>query len=108
MRVLVIEDEPAVAAFVKKGLREAAYAVDVADDGQTGYRLAATREYDTIVLDLMLPGKDGFSIIRELRDESVETPILCLTARDTVDDRVQGLNFGADDYLAKPFSFSEL
>ncbi len=108
MRVLVIEDEPGVAAFVKRGLREASYAVDVADDGQTGYRLAATREYDTIVLDLMLPGKDGFTIIRDLREESVETPILCLTARDTVDDRVRGLNFGADDYLAKPFSFSEL
>ncbi len=108
MRVLVIEDEPGVAAFVKRGLREASYAVDVAADGQNGFRLAATGEYDTIVLDLMLPGKDGFSIIRELRDDAVETPILCLTARDSVDDRVRGLNLGADDYLAKPFSFSEL
>jgi len=108
MRVLVIEDEPGVAAFVKKGLREASYAVDVADDGQTGFRLAASREYDTIVLDLMLPGKDGFNIIRDLRHDEVTTPIICLTARDAVDDRVRGLNLGADDYLAKPFSFSEL
>ncbi len=108
MRILVIDDEPGVAAFVEKGLREASFAVDVARDGITGDHLARTEEYDLIVLDLMLPGKDGFSILRGLRERGVQTPIICLTARDAVDDRVKGLNLGADDYLSKPFSFSEL
>jgi len=108
VRILVIDDEPGVAAFVEKGLREASFAVDVARDGITGDHLARTEEYDLIVLDLMLPGKDGFSILRGLRERGVQTPIICLTARDAVDDRVKGLNLGADDYLSKPFSFSEL
>ena len=108
MRVLVIEDEPDVAGFVRKGLREASYAVDVSDNGIDGLRLACSSEYDVIVLDLMLPGKDGFTVLRELRSGGVRTPVICLTARDAVDDRVKGLDLGADDYLTKPFSFAEL
>lgn len=108
MRALVIEDEPGVARFVRQGLREAAFAVDVAENGPDGFDLAVTHDYDVIVLDLMLPGRDGFSILEELRRREVRTPVICLTARDAVDDRVRGLNLGADDYLSKPFSFSEL
>lgn len=108
MRVLVIEDEPDVAGFLRKGLREASYAVDVADNGIDGLHKAATESYDVIVLDLMLPGMDGFSVIREMRSRQVRTPVICLTARDAVDDRITGLDLGADDYLSKPFSFSEL
>jgi DNA-binding response OmpR family regulator len=108
MRILVIEDEPGVAAFIQKGLREAGYSVDLAGRGDEGYRLARNSTYDAIVLDLMLPGKSGFEILGDLRAHNVETPIICLTARDAVNDRVQGLNLGADDYLSKPFSFSEL
>ena len=108
MRVLVIEDEPGVASFLKKGLREASYAVDLADNGIDGLRMAVTATYDAIVLDLMLPGIDGFSILRDVRSRDIRTPVICLTARDAVDDRIKGLDLGADDYLAKPFSFSEL
>ncbi|MFH1416731.1 MAG: response regulator, partial [Planctomycetota bacterium] len=108
MRVLVIEDEPGVASFLKKGLSEASYAVDLADNGIDGSHLACTGHYDVIVLDLMLPGKDGFEILRDLREHAIPTAVICLTARDAVDDRVKGLDLGADDYLAKPFSFSEL
>lgn len=108
MRVLVIEDESGVAGFLKKGLREASYAVDVADNGVDGLHLASTETYDAIVLDLMLPGKDGFTLLRELRGKGCTTPIICLTARDAVTDRIKGLDLGADDYLSKPFSFSEL
>lgn len=108
MRVLVVEDEPGVAAFLKNGLREASYAVEVADNGSDGLHLAVIEEFDIIVLDLMLPGKDGFTILRELRSRHLRTPIICLTARDGVDDRIKGLDLGADDYLVKPFSFSEL
>ncbi len=108
MRVLVIEDEPGVASFLKKGLREASYAVDLTDNGVDGSHLARTESYDLILLDLMLPGKDGFAILRDLRTHGLSTPVICLTARDSVDDRVKGLDLGADDYLAKPFSFSEL
>ncbi len=108
MRALIIEDDPSVAAFLKKGLREAAYAVDVADNGIDGAHLACTESYDFIVLDLMLPGKDGFTVLRELRGRSIFTPVICLTARDAVDDRIRGLDLGADDYISKPFSFSEL
>lgn len=108
MRALVVEDDIGVANFVSKGLREASLAVDVARDGVRGSSLAMTESYDVIVLDLMLPGRDGFAVLRELRDRGVMTPVICLTARDAVDDRVRGLDFGADDYLAKPFSFSEL
>lgn len=108
MRVLIIEDEPGVSSFLRKGLREAAHVVDEADNGIDGLHLASTEPYDLIVLDLMLPGKDGFSVLKELRDKEVNTPVICLTARDAVDDRVRGLDLGADDYLSKPFSFSEL
>lgn len=108
MRVLIVEDDPGVAHFLKKGLREAAYAVDSADNGVDGGHLASTEHYDMIVLDLMLPGKDGFTILRELRSKDIHTPVICLTARDAVDDRIRGLDSGADDYLPKPFSFSEL
>jgi heavy metal response regulator len=108
MRVLVIEDEQSMAGFVKKGLSEASYAVDVAITGNDGFEMARNSHYDAIVLDLMLPGRDGFSILRGLRDSEITTPIICLTARDSVQDRVKGLDLGADDYLPKPFSFSEL
>lgn len=108
MRVLVIEDEAGVTGFLKQGLREASYAVDLADNGCDGSYLACTETYDVIVLDLMLPGKDGFTILREMRDKGIRTPVICLTARDSVSDRIRGLDFGADDYLSKPFSFSEL
>jgi len=108
MRVLVIEDEPGVASFIRQGLREAAFTVDVADNGDEGWHLAQTEHYDVIVLDLMLPGRDGFSILRDLRGSGRSVPVICLTARDEVEDRVRGLDLGADDYLAKPFSFSEL
>jgi heavy metal response regulator len=108
MRILVIEDEPGVAGFVKKGLREASYAVDVSNNGTDGFNLACSSQYDAIVLDLMLPEKDGFTLLHELRSRGVRTPVICLTARDAVDDRVKGLDLGADDYLTKPFSFAEL
>src|SRR5262249_1595370 len=108
VRVLLIEDDPGVAGFVKKGLREAAFAVDAVANGIEGFDLASSGAYDVIALDLMLPGRDGFSIIRGLRERDIATPVICLTARDTVDDRVRGLDVGADDYLSKPFSFSEL
>ncbi len=108
MRVLVIEDEPGVGGFVRKGLREASYAVDLSDNGTDGFNLACSKQYDVIVLDLMLPGKDGFTVLDELRSRGIRTPVICLTARDAVDDRVRGLDLGADDYLTKPFSFAEL
>lgn len=108
MRALVVEDEPGVAAFIEGCLRESSIAVDVANDGQAGLQLGTENPYDVIVLDLMLPIRDGFSVVRGLRAEGVQTPIICLTARDAVDDRVRGLDCGADDYLVKPFSPSEL
>lgn len=108
MRVLIIEDDQAVASFVRQGLREASFAVDWACDGVEGLHLASTEAYDAIVLDLMLPGMDGLSLLRNVRSRRIDTPIICLTARDTVNDRVDGLNAGADDYLPKPFSFTEL
>jgi heavy metal response regulator len=108
MRALVVEDENGVASFIERGLQEAAFAVDVAEDGETGLHLACSESYDVIVLDLMLPQRDGFSVLHALRDRGLATPVICLTARDGVDDRVRGLNLGADDYLVKPFSFVEL
>jgi heavy metal response regulator len=108
MRALVIEDDPGVASFLRKGLREAGFVVDAASNGLEGLSLAKAESYDVIILDLMLPGKDGFSVLQALRKDGVKTPVICLTARDRVDDRVRGLDLGADDYLAKPFSFSEL
>ena len=108
MRVLVVEDEPGIAKFIRQGLSEAGYVVDVAIDGEDGLNYALATEYDIIVLDILLPRMDGLRILKELRSRSVKTSVLLLTARDTVDDRVRGLDAGADDYLIKPFAFSEL
>lgn len=108
MRALVIEDEPGVSAFIEACLRESSMVVDTATDGDVGFRLAIQNLYDVIVLDLMLPMRDGFSVVRGIRAEGVKTPVICLTARDSVDDRVRGLDAGADDYLVTPFSPSEL
>lgn len=108
MRVLVVEDEPGIALFVRQGLSEAGYAVDVAGDGEEGLDYALAAEYDAIILDILLPRMDGLDVLRQVRDRGVMTPVLLLTARDAVEDRVQGLDAGADDYLVKPFAFSEL
>src|SRR4026208_726591 len=108
MRILLVEDEPRVARFVAKGLRERSYAVDIARDGESALYQTEINDYDLIILDVMLPGKDGFEVCRELRDRNVKTPVLMLTARDAVDDRVEGLDAGADDYLVKPFALREL
>ncbi len=108
MRILVIEDEDKVASFIKRGLEEERYAVDVAPDGDEGMALAELAPYDVIVLDLMLPGMNGFQILKRLRDEGVATPVIILTARNAVDDKIRGLDLGADDYLTKPFAFAEL
>jgi two-component system copper resistance phosphate regulon response regulator CusR len=108
MRILLVEDEPQVAAYLAKGLREDSYAVDVAGNGAAALHEAATNDYDLVILDVQLPLRDGFSVCRELRDDGVATPILMLTARDAVADRVNGLDAGADDYLTKPFDFNEL
>ncbi|HLE49481.1 MAG TPA: response regulator transcription factor [Patescibacteria group bacterium] len=108
MRILVIEDEHRIANSIKKGLTQESFAVDVSYDGEEGYDLASTEEYDVIILDLMLPKMDGVAICKSLRKEGVHTSILMLTAKSSVDDKVVGLNAGADDYLPKPFAFSEL
>ncbi|PYI98386.1 MAG: DNA-binding response regulator [Verrucomicrobia bacterium] len=108
MRILVVEDEKKTAAFLAKGLREAGFAVDVAVDGETGSELARTTKFDVLIVDIMLPYKDGWELVAELRRDGVRTPILFLTARDSVRDRVKGLELGADDYLVKPFAFTEL
>ena len=105
---MIVEDEKKVAGFIKKGLEEETYAVDVAYDGEEGFHLADMNQYDMIILDLMLPKMDGLEVLTRLRDKKVSTPILLLTAKDAVDDKVAGLNKGADDYLTKPFAFSEL
>lgn len=108
MRILIVEDERQIAAFLERGLKEEGYAIDVVYNGNDALDWAAAVEYDGIVLDVMLPGRDGFSVCRELRARGSKTPVLMLTARDTVDDRVTGLDIGADDYLVKPFAFKEL
>ena len=108
MRILLIEDEPEIAAVIRRGLEEARYTVDVAEDGATGLDLALRGSYSLIILDLMLPGIDGWQICQRLRARKNPVPILMLTARDAVDDRVRGLEMGADDYLPKPFAFREL
>jgi heavy metal response regulator len=108
MRILIVEDEKKVAAFIKKGLEEETYAVDVAYDGEEGLFLGLENQYDLIILDLMLPAIDGLEVLSRLRGNKVDTPILLLTAKDSVEDKVTGLNTGADDYLTKPFAFSEL
>ena len=108
MRLLVIEDEAKLSQYLHKGLGESGHVVDVAHDGVEGRRLATGGEYDLVLLDLMLPGVDGFGVLASLRAQSRYTPVLMLTARDKVEDRVRGLEQGADDYLVKPFAFSEL
>lgn len=108
MRILLVEDDERIASFVSKGLRENAYAVDIAPDGEEGLYLASINRYDAIILDVMLPVKDGFTVCRELRKDNIKTPVLMLTARDAIDDKIFGLDSGADDYLTKPFEFREL
>jgi DNA-binding response OmpR family regulator len=108
MRVLVIEDDSSISAFLAQGLRQAKFAVDVCADGITADQLLQRGHYDLIVLDMMLPRRDGLSVLRNLRNRGQQTPVICLTAKDTVDDRVAGLDAGADDYLVKPFSVAEL
>jgi len=108
VRLLLVEDEPQAARILAKGLREQAYAVDVAADGETACYLAGVSDYDAVILDVMLPVRDGFAVCRQLRGDGLAVPILMLTARDAVEDRVAGLDAGADDYLRKPFDFREL
>jgi two-component system, OmpR family, response regulator len=108
MRVLIVEDQPKLAALLARGLREEGYAADVAERGEDALWMAGSAPYDVILLDIMLPGIDGIETCRELRRHGVWSPVLMLTARDGVDDRVRGLDSGADDYLAKPFAFDEL
>ena len=108
MRILVVEDEKKVADFIKKGLEEEQFSVDVAYDGEDGVNKAENNSYDLILMDIMMPKKDGLTAIRELREKNILTPILCLTAKDTVEDISTGLNSGSDGYLTKPFAFAEL
>lgn len=108
MRILIIEDEKKVAAFIKKGLEEEYYTADTAHNGKDGLDLAAASEYDAMIVDMMIPPPDGLSVIRTLRENGNNTPILILTAKDSVSDKIAGLDSGADDYLTKPFAFEEL
>jgi DNA-binding response OmpR family regulator len=108
MRVLLVEDEPNAALVLAKGLREQTYAVDVAGDGDTAIFQAGTTDYDAVILDVMLPAKDGYTVCRTIRESGCAVPILMVTARDAVDARIEGLDCGADDYLVKPFDFGEL
>lgn len=108
MRILVVEDEKKIADFIKRGLKEEGYAVDVAGDGEEGLFLAKTNDYDLVLLDLMLPKIGGLVLCKKLKTSDVKTPVIMLTAKDTVKDKVMGLDSGADDYLTKPFAFEEL
>lgn len=108
MKILVIEDERKTAEFLEKGLRESGFIVDLAFDGEEGAFLASSSDYDFIILDVLMPKRDGWSVLKELRDGGRETPVLMLSACDSTEERVRGLELGADDYLAKPFAFSEL
>jgi two-component system, OmpR family, copper resistance phosphate regulon response regulator CusR len=108
MRILVIEDEKKTAAFLAKGLREAGFVVDLARDGEAGLAAVRASTFDLLIVDIMLPKKDGWALVEELRAAKVQTPVIFLTARDSVRDRVKGLELGADDYVVKPFAFSEL
>ncbi|MFH1415501.1 MAG: response regulator transcription factor [Elusimicrobiota bacterium] len=108
MRVLVVEDDEKVLSFLKKGFKEHGLSVDTASDGREGFFLAIDQKYDCIVLDIMMPNLDGYEVLRQLRERKNMTPVIFLTAKDTVQDRVRGLETGADDYLVKPFAFSEL
>ena len=105
MKILVVEDEKKAAAYLRKGLVENGYVVDVAADGEVGLDLARSGGYELLILDIMLPRRDGWSVLGELRRSGVQTPVLFLTAKDGLNDRVKGLNLGADDYLVKPFAF---
>lgn len=106
--MLVIEDEKKIAAFIRKGLEAQGFVVDVAHHGDEGFELATSRPYDALVLDIMLPGRDGLSILRQLRERKIAVPVILLTARSELNERVEGLNLGADDYLTKPFHIEEL
>ncbi len=108
MRVLVVEDDKKVSSFLKKGFKEHGYSVDISTNGREGYLLAIEQRYDCIILDIMLPELDGFEFIEKLRNKGNKTPVIFLTAKDSVGDRVKGLELGGDDYLIKPFAFSEL
>lgn len=108
MRILLVEDDSAISRFIHQGLSEAGYAIDIAVNGREGLNFAMAADYDVIVLDVLLPGLDGLSVLKELRKQGFQTPVLLLTALDTVQDRVLGLDAGADDYLIKPFDFAEL
>ncbi len=108
MRILVVEDEKKVASFIKRGLEEESYVVETAGDGEEGLSMAIEKKFDLIILDWMLPKRDGMSFLKELRERSMATPVLMLTAKDTVEDIVVGLETGSDDYLTKPFAFAEL
>jgi DNA-binding response OmpR family regulator len=108
MKILVVEDEKKIAAFVRKGLEAAGFVVDVSHHGDEGYTLATTRPYDAIILDIMLPGRDGLSILKNLRERKMAVPVILLTARGELNERLEGLNLGADDYLTKPFFIEEL
>ena len=108
MRILLVEDDFKIASFVVKGLKAAGYAVDHAHDGEKGLQMALTEPYDTAIIDLMLPKLDGLSLIEKMRKEKIGTPVIILSAKGSVDDRIRGLQTGSDDYLTKPFAFSEL
>src|SRR4051812_25567310 len=108
MRILVVEDEPKAAAYMGQGLTEAGYIVDVVRDGEAGLRAATETDYGLVICDVMLPARDGYSVVAEMRKAGRETPVLFVTARDEVEARVRGLDTGADDYLTKPFAFAEL
>ena len=108
MRLLIVEDDKKIAAFIEKGMREAAFSVDVCHDGRTGLEYGLSGDYDAAIIDLMLPELDGLELIERLRREQINTPVLILSAKQSVDDRIRGLQKGGDDYMIKPFSFSEL
>ena len=108
MRVLVADDDEKIAAFIINGLKQAGFAANHATDGEMGLHMATTQSYDVAVIDIMLPKLDGFSLIERLRQQKINTPVIILSAKRSVDDRVRGLQMGSDDYLTKPFSFSEL
>ncbi len=108
MRVLIVEDEKRMASFIQRGLKEEGYAVDIAEDGEKGWEYASVNEYDVIILDWMLPKMDGLALCAKIRESGSRVPVLMLTVRDTVEDKIKGLDQGADDYLTKPFAFDEL
>jgi DNA-binding response OmpR family regulator len=108
MRILLVEDDRRIARFVAKGLREQAYAVDVTGDGDDAFYKSSVNDYDAVILDVMIPGRDGFQVCREMRSAGIAVPVIMLTARDTIQDRITGLDSGADDYLIKPFAVTEL